>query len=91
MYVNPWRFSVGDLVATMDEFSGRMWTGVIVDRRRKEVYVEARPIRCIEIEEYCVVANDRQCWIPEINLELSQAGPSDVPGAAVLPLDDAHE
>jgi hypothetical protein len=91
VYVNPWRFSVGDLVATMDEFSGKIRTGVIVDRRRKEVYVEARPIRCIEIDEYCVIANDRQCWIPEINLEMSQPGLPDVPGAAVLSPGDTHE
>ena len=86
MYVNPWKYEVGDLVKTADE-----WTGVIVDRRRKEAYVEARPIRCIEIDEYCVVINDTKHWLTEENLELSQTGYPAAAGAELKPLGTVHE
>jgi len=82
MYVNPWKFSVGDLVeyqllpATLPLVVGetirKSGSGVIVDRRRKEIYVEARPIRIAEVDEYCIVLDGSHYWAPEQALVLSQ-------------------
>ena len=82
MYVNPWKFEVGDLVEcrllaptlplTVSATLRHAGPTVIVDRRRKEVYVEARPMRIIEVDEYCVVIDGTGHWAPEEALILSQ-------------------
>ena len=91
MYVNPWKYEVGDLVGTRDEWTGRDLTGVIIDRRRRDMYVEARPIRCIEIDEYCVVSDNTQYWIPEESLKLFQARYPAAAGADVGPSGGTYE
>jgi len=82
MFVNPWKFEVGDLVEcrlltqilppTLSSVIRKAGPAVIVDRRRKEVYVEARPIRIVEIDEYCIMVDGTGHWAPEESLNLSQ-------------------
>ena len=74
MYENPWKFSVGDLVTTFDTYSCTVWTGVITEKRRRYVYVEARPIKSIELDEYCIVIDELKRWIPVDELGLIQEG-----------------
>jgi hypothetical protein len=91
MYENPWKLSVGDLVTTADTYSCTAWTGVITERRRKYMYVEARPIRNIEIDEYCIVIDELKRWIPADELELCQEGLSEDRESTVLSSRVAHE
>jgi hypothetical protein len=82
MYVNPWKFEVGDLVKcrlltlslplAISTAIRNAGCAMIVDRRRSEVYVEGRPIRIIEVDEYRVSIDDAYHWAPEESLILSQ-------------------
>ena len=45
---------------------------MIIDRRRKEVYVEARPMRIVEMDEYCIMIDGTGHWAPEEALALAQ-------------------
>ena len=91
MYENPWKFSVGDLVTTYDTYSCTTWAGVITERRRRYAYVEARPIKSIEIDEYCIVIDEIKHWIPAEELELSQEGLPVTRESTVLSSTDGHE
>ena len=75
MHVNPWKFEIGDLVEcrrlssrlplTLGTAIQKEGTAVIVDRRRKEMYVEARPMKLIEFDEYCIMIDGTGHWAPE--------------------------
>jgi len=82
MYENPGKFKVGDLVTcrvleptiplVVTAQTPRAGTGVIIDRRRKEMYVEARPVRIVELDEYCIMIDGTGQWAPTEALTLSQ-------------------
>ena len=82
MYENPWKFKVGDLVMcsildptlplVVSAPIRKSGTGVIVDRRRKSLHVEARPVRIIEVDEYCIMIEGTGQWAPVEALSLTQ-------------------
>ena len=82
MYVNPWKFEVGDLVEcrlleptlplVLSSAIRKSGSAMIIDRRRKEVYVEARPMRIVEMDEYCIMIDGTGHWAPEEALALAQ-------------------
>ena len=83
MYENPWQFEIGDLVKCrtleptlpliVSAAHLRPGTGVIVDRRRRCFHVEARPVRMVEVDEYCVMVEGVGQWAPIEALTLTQS------------------
>ena len=82
MYVNPWRYEIGDLVQcsasdrtlplVVSAPPLKSGAGVIVDRRRREMYVDGRPIKIVELDEYCIVVGGTKQWVGSETLRLSQ-------------------
>ena len=57
MYENPYKFEVGDLVSWA-RTERTTHHGIITKKRRQSYYVEARPIKCVEEDQYLVVVGD---------------------------------
>jgi hypothetical protein len=88
-YRNPWKFEVGDLVecSTLELHlmqspstnpDLKPGTGMIIDRRRKSYHVEARPIRIVEADEYCMTVGSDNQWAPVEALSLAQKKPEEI-------------
>ena len=72
MYENPYKFAVGDLVSWA-KTERTTHHGIITKKRRQSYYVEARPIKCVEEDQYLVVVGDGAGhWVHSDDLERSQ-------------------
>jgi hypothetical protein len=87
MHVNAYKFEIGDLVTyspTERDRWGRLVTegerlscdslhGIVTKKKRQSVYIEARPIKCVEEESYLVVFGEGAGqWVDSSNLTRSQ-------------------
>jgi|TARA_B110000196_G_scaffold274930_1_gene252106 hypothetical protein len=91
MHVNAYKFEIGDLVTyspTERDRWGRLITpteaeerlprnvhGIVTKKHRQSVYIEARPMKCVEEESYLVVFDEGAGhWVDSSNLIRAQKG-----------------
>lgn len=80
MYRNPYKFDIGDLVSYSPHADPGshpqlpiLSQGIITKKRRQSYYVEARPIKCVEEDQYLVVFGEGAGhWVPCDDLDKSQ-------------------